>query len=84
MAVGSDGDESVMRDAGSGGGAGDRGQSRADRVQLDELERLLSEHLGTRVEIRPGRNPTAGRMVLHFYDLDQFDGLLSKMSFSGS
>ena len=30
------------------------------------------------------RNPGRGRMVIEFYDLDQFDGLLSQLGFNNS
>ena len=51
------------------------------RAQIEELERSLSAHLGTRVELRTGRDPTKGSLTVHFYDLDQFDGLLAKMNY---
>lgn len=48
---------------------------------LKELEKQLSDHLGTRVKIRPRKSGTKGTMVVQFYDLDHFDGLMAKMGF---
>lgn len=52
-----------------------------DRVGsvLRDLERSLSEHLGTQVVLKTNRQGTKGRIQIEFYDLDQFDGLLSKI-----
>ena len=52
------------------------------RAHLDDLERQLSEHLGTRVRIQTGRKRDRGRLSLEFYDLEQFDGLLSRLGFT--
>ncbi len=46
---------------------------------LRDLERRLSEQLGTRVSLRTNTTGTRGRVIIEFYDLDQFDGLLSRM-----
>ncbi|MHC5002353.1 MAG: ParB/RepB/Spo0J family partition protein [Planctomycetota bacterium] len=48
---------------------------------LEDLQRRLSEHLGTKVELRTGREKGRGRLTIHFYSLDQFDGLMRRMSF---
>lgn len=57
-------------------------KERARAVGLAELERQLAEHLGTKVKIRATRDGSRGRIVLEFYDLDHFDGLMSKMGFT--
>lgn len=56
-------------------------QMHPDRVHsvLRDLERSLSEHLGTKVALKTNRQGTKGRIQIEFYDLDQFDGLLSKI-----
>ncbi|MBM43618.1 MAG: chromosome partitioning protein ParB [Phycisphaerae bacterium] len=55
------------------------------RSHLDDLGAQLSEHLGTRVHIKQqGKKPGKGRMIIEFYDMDQFDGVLSKMGFKPS
>ncbi len=51
------------------------------RAHLDDLERQLGEHLGTKVHIQTGRKRDRGRLVIEFYDLEQFDGLLSRVGF---
>jgi len=52
------------------------------RSHLDDLGGQLSEHLGTRVHIKQqGKKAGKGRMIIEFYDMDQFDGILSKMGF---
>lgn len=44
-----------------------------------DLERRLSEHLGTRVRIATDRSGTSGRVIIEFYGLDQLDGVLEKV-----
>ena len=48
---------------------------------LDDLQRRLGEHLGTKVKIVTGRKKGQGRLVIDFYDFDQFDGLLRAINF---
>ncbi|MFN7019755.1 MAG: ParB/RepB/Spo0J family partition protein [Phycisphaerales bacterium] len=48
---------------------------------LEDLQRQLSEHLGTKVQIRVKRGGKSGDVVVRFYDLDHFDGLMGKMGF---
>ena len=60
----------------------DQGQTvDASRRQHEELARQLGEHLGTRVQIRTGRKKGTGHLVIEFYDLDQFDGLMKRLDF---
>lgn len=56
-----------------------------DRVGsvLRDLERSLSEHLGTKVMLKTNKQGTKGRVQIEFYDLDQFDGLLVKLGVQG-
>ncbi|MDG2199679.1 MAG: ParB/RepB/Spo0J family partition protein [Phycisphaerales bacterium] len=52
---------------------------------IEDLQKKLGEHLGTRVQIQQqARNPGRGRLVIEFFDLDQFDGLLGQMGFNNS
>lgn len=53
----------------------------APSAHVADLERRLSEHLGSRVRIQLGRKKGTGRVVLEFFNLDQFDGLLAKLGF---
>ena len=54
----------------------------ASRRQHEDLARQLGEHLGTRVQIRAGRKKGSGHLVIEFYELDQFDGLLKRLGFT--
>jgi len=60
------------------GGTVGRDPLRADAA-IRELERQLGEHLGTRVRITTGASRTKGRVVLDFYSLEHFDGLMGLM-----
>ena len=52
------------------------------KSHLADLEGQLAEHLGTRVHIQQqGKKAGKGKLVIEYFDLDQFDGLLSKMGF---
>ncbi len=53
-------------------------------VQVADLERQLGEHLGTRVRIATDKSGVRGRLVISFFDLDQFDGVLAKLGYRGS
>lgn len=60
--------------------ASDRAVART--AALRDLEKQLSEHLGTSVVIRTSGSGKRGSLVLKFYDLDHFDGLMSRIGFS--
>ncbi len=51
----------------------------AHSAHLANLEKLLAEHLGTKVHIHPGRNKGSGKLVIDFYSIDQFEGLLRRL-----
>ena len=51
---------------------------KARDADLAALERELSEHLATRVQVRAGRGGR-GRLVLHYHNLDALDGLLARL-----
>lgn len=53
-------------------------------AHLAELERQLSEHLGSQVRIRADASGQRGRVEISFYDLDHFDGLMSRLGFKMS
>lgn len=53
------------------------------RTQLDDLERRLSEHLGSRVQILTGRRKGQGRLLIEFHSLEHFDGLMAKIGYQG-
>lgn len=48
---------------------------------VQDLERQLSEHLGTKVRLLLRRGGTQGRLVVEFFDLDHFDGLMTRIGF---
>lgn len=50
-------------------------------ANVADLERQISEHLGTRVTLHLGRKKGSGRLTLDFYSLDQFDGLMARIGF---
>jgi ParB family chromosome partitioning protein len=51
------------------------------RAHLADIERRLSEHLGTKVAIRPGKKKGSGSLVVSFYDGAQFEGLMERFGF---
>lgn len=54
-------------------------------ANVADLEKRLSEYLGTKASIQLGRKKGSGRLIIDFYGLDQFDGLMQRMGFdSGS
>ena len=50
---------------------------------LRDLEDRLSAHLGTRVKLQTNAKGSRGRLVIEFYDLDQFDGILGQIGLPG-
>lgn len=52
--------------------------TRADAA-IRDLERQLGEHLGTKARIITGASRSKGRIVLDFYSLEHFDGLMKSM-----
>jgi ParB family transcriptional regulator, chromosome partitioning protein len=48
---------------------------------LHDLETKIASHLGTKVHIREGRKKGSGKLIIEFYDLDQFDGLMDRFGF---
>ncbi|MBC6952820.1 MAG: ParB/RepB/Spo0J family partition protein [Leptolyngbya sp. PLA2] len=61
-----------------GGSTAAQGGGTREAVIAD-LERRLTQHLGTKVTIVTGATGTRGRIVVEFYDLDHFDGLMTRM-----
>lgn len=52
-------------------------------ANVADLEQRLSAHLGTRVRIQLGRKKGSGRLILDFYNLEQFDGIMQRIGFNG-
>jgi len=71
------------RSPGENAAAGAVGESGDDdrSASLADLERQLGEHLGTKVRIKTDGSGQKGRMVVEFYGLEHFDGLMEKIGF---
>ncbi len=48
---------------------------------LQDLQRQLGAHLGTKVIIQAGKKKGTGRLTIDFYSLDEFDGLMERLGF---
>jgi len=64
----------------SGGAAPPKPQ----QLHMQDLQRQLGEHLGTKVELRKGKAKGSGQLIISFYSLDEFDGLLKRLGFDAS
>ena len=51
---------------------------------LRDIEKRIAQALGTKVQIRTDPTGKRGQITLDFYDLDQFDGLLSRLGVSST
>lgn len=74
--------ESAVRDAVSEKGSPARGANAAPtqrRAVIEDIERRLGEHLGTKVRISLGASGAKGKMQIEFYSLEQFEGLMERM-----
>jgi ParB family chromosome partitioning protein len=49
------------------------------RAHILDLQQQISQQLGTKVLIKPGRKKGSGSIALDFYSLDQFDTFLQKL-----
>jgi len=58
----------------------DSGEEKPDPGRAD-LEKQLAEHLGTKVAVKTNGSGTKGKLVIEFYSLDHFDGLMSRLGF---
>lgn len=54
-------------------------QETSQAPDLKALEKELEQALGTKVEIRPRKDQKSGRIIIHFYSLDDCDNLLVKI-----
>lgn len=53
-------------------------------ASLEDLERRLGEYLGTKVNILTSATGKRGKVVVEFYGLDHFDGLMGRIGFTPS
>jgi ParB family chromosome partitioning protein len=51
----------------------------ADDGLVRELERQIGEQLGTRVRVVANRDRSKGRLVIEFYGVEHFDGLIERL-----
>jgi ParB family chromosome partitioning protein len=71
----------------SGAPAGDAptgGMPTPREAVLRDIEKRIAQALGTKVAIRTDPTGKRGQITLDFYNLDQFDGLLSRLGVAGS
>jgi len=74
--------ESLVRAAQVAQGSPDmppKAPSRTRPAYLVELERQLTEAVGTRVSLRPGRAKHTGRIVIDYYSLEDFDRIVNSL-----
>lgn len=69
----------ATREVSTGGTSSSSGSTRSAHVI--DLEKRLATHLGTKVAINLARQKGRGKMVIEFYSLQQFDGLLERVGF---
>lgn len=65
-----------------GGGAAAAPETSPRHAVLRDLERQIGAHLGTKVQIQTDPAGKRGRLVIEFYGLDHFDGVVTKLGFS--
>ncbi len=51
----------------------------AKRPQIRSLEQSFAQSLGTKVEITESRRKGSGKIVIHYFNLDDFDRVLERM-----
>ncbi len=82
-AVGGNSVDEQGLDAGLATTADEAIAQRARQAQVAELEKRLAEHLGTKVRIKTDRRGKKGRIVVQFYSVEQFEGVMGKMMAGG-
>lgn len=67
----------------SPGGAvgGESAEGRVRAAMIEDLERQLGEHLGSKVTITTRADGKKGKIEVTFYDLDHFDDVMSRIGF---
>ena len=64
------------------GPASDKGTAKAKRARTAhtaDLEKQLTQQLGTKVRIQQGKKKGTGTLAIDFYSLEQFDDLINKL-----
>jgi len=52
---------------------------RSKQTHIIDLERKLAEQLGTKVNVETRKNGQRGKIVIEFYSLDEFDGIIERL-----
>lgn len=75
--------EQAVRDVlEAAGPASDKGAAKAKRARTAhtaDLEKQLTQQLGTKVRIHQGKKKGTGTLAIDFYSLEQFDDLVTKL-----
>ncbi len=61
------------------GTSNDNQTNRIKSAHIIDLERKLSSHFGTKVNIDTRRNGQKGKIIIEFYSIDEFDGITEKL-----
>ena len=72
----------ILRETGSAREHRDGVSKSKRQVHLGDLDRRLSEHLGTKVRVLPARKKGSGKIVIEFYSSEQFEGLMDRLGFA--
>jgi ParB family chromosome partitioning protein len=72
----------IAQRPGETGGASAARPTRAKPPYISDLESRLTQAVGTRVTIAPGRAKNTGRVVVEYYSLDDFDRIAAGLGLS--
>ena len=74
----------VARRDGAGRPGDEAGRRRRDKAPfIRDIEERLTRSVGTRVLIAPGRGKDSGRIVIDYYNLDDFDRIAQRLGLQG-
>ena len=62
----------------------EKGEARSKPTHIMDMEKRLSSQLSTRVNIETRKNGQKGKIVIEFYSLDEFDGILERLGLEAS
>ena len=66
-------------EAARSGAVGRKPKSDTREIAVRDIEKQLAEQLGTKVQVVTKAGGKKGRVVIEFYSLDHFDGLMARM-----
>jgi ParB family chromosome partitioning protein len=55
------------------------GEAEPKRAQIRNLEQMLMQATGTKVEIQESRRKGSGKVIIHYYSLDDFDRITERL-----